>query len=287
MISPTPSSLLGARSNTLLTSYQIFSELAGCKSMSEAAWNLDVDVSVVSRHIAAVEHTFGCPLFDRHGRGVRLTSAGQAVAEHISAVLQGESRVRQQLSELQVLRCGLLRIIGTDGAIASPVSQAVTAFSAHYPGVLFELYRASSELILSAVKEGRADIGAGLNLQPEAEVELASRLDDQLAAVMCPAHPLASKSSVHLCALSRASDQRSRCAQAFLLGGNEHLASLRSLGPGRARYRREGGGSAGGSGRAGPNAPRRLRCPQPATFLRGIGVLEMPSRGVWIRARAS
>ena len=59
MISPTPSSLLGARSNTLLTSYQIFSELAGCKSMSEAAWNLDLDVSVVSRHIAAVEHTFG------------------------------------------------------------------------------------------------------------------------------------------------------------------------------------------------------------------------------------
>ena len=156
MISPTPSSLLGARSNTLLTSYQIFSELAGCKSMSEAAWNLDLDVSVVSRHIAAVEHTFGCLLFDRHGRGVRLTSAGQAVAEHISAV-QGESRVRQQLSELQDLRCGLLRIIGTDGAIASPVSQAVTAFSAHYPGVLFELYRASSELILSAVKEGRAD----------------------------------------------------------------------------------------------------------------------------------
>lgn len=203
MISPTPSSLLGARSNTLLASYQIFSELAGCKSMSEAAWNLDVDVSVVSRHIAAVEHTFGCLLFDRHGRGVRLTSAGQAVAEHISAVLQGKSRVRQQLSELQDLRCGLLRIIGTDGAIASPVSQAVTAFSARYPGVLFELYRASSELIVSAVKDGRADIGAGLNLQPEAEVELASRLDDQLAAVMCPAHPLASKSSVHLCELSR------------------------------------------------------------------------------------
>src|SRR4051794_36790172 len=98
---------------------------------------------------------------------------------------------------------GLGRIIGTDGAIASPVSQAVTAFSARYPGVLFELYRASSELIVSAVKDGRADIGAGLNLQPEAEVELASRLDDQLAAVMCPAHPLAAKSSVHLCELSR------------------------------------------------------------------------------------
>ena len=79
MISPTPSSLLGARSNTLLTSYYIFSELVGCKSMSEAAWNLDLDVSVVSRHVAAIEETFGCNLFDRHGRGVRLTTAGQVV----------------------------------------------------------------------------------------------------------------------------------------------------------------------------------------------------------------
>lgn len=198
MISPTPSSLLGARSNTLLTSYHIFSELVGCRSMSEAAWNLDLDVSVVSRHIAAIEQTFGCTLFDRHGRGVRLTAAGQLVAEYIASVLAADSRVRQQLADLQDLRSGILRIIGTDGAIASPIPRALAALSREYPGIKFELYRASSELIIPAVREGRADIGAGLNLESEAGVSIVASLDDQLAAVMTREHPLAGKESVTL-----------------------------------------------------------------------------------------
>lgn len=202
MISPTPSSLLGARSNTLLSSYHIFAELVGCKSMSEAAWNLDLDVSVVSRHIATIEQTFGCTLFDRHGRGVRLTTAGQAVAEHIASVLRADEKVRQQLADIQSLRSGILRIIGTDGAIASPIPRALTEVYETYPGFKFELYRASSELIVPAVREGRADIGAGLNLEMESGVEIAASLTDTLAAVVAPGHPLAGASSTTLAELA-------------------------------------------------------------------------------------
>jgi DNA-binding transcriptional LysR family regulator len=198
VISPTPSSLLGARSNTLLGSYHIFAELVGCKSMSEAAWNLDLDVSVVSRHIAAVEQTFGCTLFDRHGRGVRLTPAGQLVADYVATVLGADARVRQQLADLHDLRSGHLRIIGTDGAIASPVPRALTALSQLYPGIKFELYRASSELVIPALREGKADVGAGLNLEPEAGVEIVASLDDELVAVMTADHPLAGSATVTL-----------------------------------------------------------------------------------------
>ncbi len=198
MISPTPSSLLGARNNTLLSSYQIFSELVGCKSMSEAAWNLDLDVSVVSRHIAAVEQAFGCTLFDRHGRGVRLTAAGHAVADHIASVLRSDARVRQQLSDIQDLRSGILRIIGTDGAIAGPVPRALSELADIYPGFKFELYRASSELIIAAVREGKADIGVGLNLEIEAGIELVANLPDTLAVVLSPEHPLAKAESLTL-----------------------------------------------------------------------------------------
>lgn len=202
MISPTPSSLLGARTNTLLSSYHIFSELVGCKSMSEAAWNLDLDVSVVSRHIAAIEQTFGCALFDRHGRGVRLTTAGQAVAEYVASVLRSDEKVRQQLADIQSLRSGILRIIGTDGAIASPIPRALTDVYETYPGFKFELYRASSELIVPAVREGRADIGAGLNLETESGIEIAASLTDTLAAVVAPGHPLAGAQSTALAELA-------------------------------------------------------------------------------------
>ncbi|TCR70665.1 DNA-binding transcriptional LysR family regulator [Bosea sp. BK604] len=139
---------------------------------------------------------------DRHGRGVRLTSAGQAVAEYIASVLRADEKVRQQLADIQNLRSGILRIIGTDGAIASPIPRALTEVYETYPGFKFELYRASSELIVPAVREGRADIGAGLNLEMENGVEIAATLTDTLAAVVAPGHPLARAASTTLAELA-------------------------------------------------------------------------------------
>jgi len=196
MTDPTTVSLVGLRPDSPLAGYQIAAEVAACRSMSEAAWNLDLDVSVVSRQIAALEKTLDCVLFERHRRGVRLTAAGVVFAQHMNGVLRAESAVRQELADLRNLRRGTLRIISTDGAVASPLGDAIASFSSKFPGINFELYRMSSELIVPGLREGRAELGAGLNLGQETGVEMLARYQDKLAAVMAPNHPLAKSRTV-------------------------------------------------------------------------------------------
>jgi LysR family glycine cleavage system transcriptional activator len=53
-------------------------------SFSRAADDLDITHGAVSRRVAAVEQWAGTPLFERHGRGVRLTRGGQ----HLVRLLQ-------------------------------------------------------------------------------------------------------------------------------------------------------------------------------------------------------
>ncbi|MGX1257480.1 LysR substrate-binding domain-containing protein [Sinorhizobium fredii] len=53
-------------------------------SFSRAADDLDITHGAVSRRVAAVEQWAGMPLFERHGRGVRLTTQGQ----HLVRLLQ-------------------------------------------------------------------------------------------------------------------------------------------------------------------------------------------------------
>ena len=54
----------------------------------------------------------------------------------------------------------------------------------------------SSELIVPGLREGRAELGAGLNLGQETGVEMLARYQDKLAAVMAPDHPLAKSRTV-------------------------------------------------------------------------------------------
>ncbi len=197
-MSGSPVSLLGLRSGSLLDSYSIFDEVAASGSMSQAAWNLDLDVSVVSRQIATVERAFDCTLFERHRRGVRLTEAGVAVAQHVHRVLQLEGRLREDLDDLRQLRSGSIRIAATDGAISGPISRTIAAFVRQYPGVQLELFRASSEQIVPSLHRGDAEFGAGLDILDEPGIEIVGRLPDVLSAAMAPDHPLAQRREVGL-----------------------------------------------------------------------------------------
>jgi DNA-binding transcriptional LysR family regulator len=170
--------------------------------MSRASWNLDLDVSVVSRQVAAVERAFDCALFERHRRGVRLTEAGALVTKHIERVLRQEDRLRDELGDLRQLRLGSIRIAATDGAISGPLSIALSTFCRNHPGVQIELFRASSEQIVPALHRGDAELGAGLDIGSDAGIQIVGHLDDILAAVVSPAHRLARRRRVTLADLA-------------------------------------------------------------------------------------
>lgn len=58
-----------------------------CGSLTRAAESLGVTHGAVSRRIVAVEAWLGTPIFERHGRGVRETPAGQRFARQVRQAL--------------------------------------------------------------------------------------------------------------------------------------------------------------------------------------------------------
>jgi DNA-binding transcriptional LysR family regulator len=223
MAHPSPASLVGLRNGSLLEAYRIFAELAACQSMSQAAWNLDLDVSVVSRQIAGIERAFNCSLFERHRRGVRLNEAGQ----HVVQFLAEETRLREELGDLQKLRLGSVRIVATEGAIAGPLSRVAAVFARLYPGVRVEMFQTSSEQVLPVLRRGDAELGAGLNIALEPGIEIVGQHDDILAAAVAPGHALAGCETVTFEAL-----------RAYSVGTFE-----RNSGVGRALQRLAAGGA--------------------------------------------
>jgi LysR family glycine cleavage system transcriptional activator len=70
-------------------------------SLSAAADELSLTPGAVSRRIAAVEAWLGKPVFERHGRGVRLTKAGQHFAQEVERSLASIAEVGRDLRSLR------------------------------------------------------------------------------------------------------------------------------------------------------------------------------------------
>lgn len=80
-------------------------------SFTAAAESLSITHGAVSRRVQAVEHWLGTPLFERHGRGVRVTPAGQRfvaqVEQALASIRESADRWRPR-RDLPVVRMSLV-----------------------------------------------------------------------------------------------------------------------------------------------------------------------------------
>ncbi|OWJ79494.1 LysR family transcriptional regulator [Haematobacter genomosp. 1] len=82
-------------------------------SISKAADRLNIVQPALSRQIRLLEEELGVPLFERHGRGVAITPAGQAAVDHALRVLAEIDSLRGAVEEGRSSFRGLVRIGAT------------------------------------------------------------------------------------------------------------------------------------------------------------------------------
>lgn len=80
-------------------------------SFSKAAEVLGITHGAVSRRIATIEKWAGYRIFDRHGRGVRMTLAGHALLQQIEramTLLDDSRRIAKRPFALEIIRVGVV-----------------------------------------------------------------------------------------------------------------------------------------------------------------------------------
>ncbi len=92
-----------------LNAIKAFEAIARCGSVSDAARSLHVTHGAVSRQLRLLEEDLGCVLFQRHGRGLVMTEAGerlQATAiEALDMLRSARRRLRAGQDRTRVLGC--------------------------------------------------------------------------------------------------------------------------------------------------------------------------------------
>ncbi len=128
--------------------------------------------SALSQQIKALEKELDCHLFERIGkRKLRLTSAGERFFEFAEAILESYDCLKEDLSELQGLQKGRLRIAAPFTTLYHLVPETLREYIIQFPYVELTILDRSQQIVIELVRNG--DIDLGFTLESEVPKDLA------------------------------------------------------------------------------------------------------------------
>lgn len=199
---------------------QAFLAVAESSSFSKAADHLYLTQSAISKRIALLEEQLSSKLFDRIGRTVSLTEAGEALlprAKDILLQLDDAKRAIGNLAGGEIT--GGLSLAASHHISLHRLPPLLKQFSEECPKVELDLQFAESEVAYEGVLKGDLEL-ALITLSPEPDPNIHSEIiwDDLLMYVVSNDHPLANKSKIELEELTQ--------YNAILPGSNTFTRSL-------------------------------------------------------------
>ena len=173
-------------------SLKAFVTVAECRSFSTAAERLFITQPAISKRVAALEADLGIALFDRLGRSIQLTEAGQSFLVSARRILDDINISREELHSLSASISGRLRLATSHHVGIHRLPPVLRQFTQQHPEVELDLLFMDSELACIEVARGNIEL-AVVTLPEQLDNTLHTQLvwPDPLGIVCAKDHPLA------------------------------------------------------------------------------------------------
>ena len=162
-------------------------------SFTRAANDLGLSQPALSRQVMALEKHLGVRIFDRVGRSVRLTAAGEDLINRITPLLEEMSRVTINLATAANQAAGRVRL-GTSESIAVHVLPALLRnFMTQHRRIDLRLTCSTTDNLPDMVAQGEVDLAVtSIEYEPPG-LQVTPLWQDELVLVLPMNHPARSR----------------------------------------------------------------------------------------------
>lgn len=150
--------------NILPRALNYLEAVARLGSVQGASRSLGIAASAIDRQIIALEDSCQTQLFERHARGMRLTSAGEAAVLLARRWRADEDRLEEDLRTMRGEQFGTVRLGTMDSLANSILPDLVAAFSARYPRIRFAINIMTPQDAAHELDIGTIDLALAFNL---------------------------------------------------------------------------------------------------------------------------
>lgn len=174
-----------------------FLAVVGEESITKASEMLHITQPTLSRQLSQMEEEIGVKLFHRGSRKIKLTNEGILLRRRAEEILQLVDKTERELVEQEEQVEGKVTLGCGEIASVRLLPELFRSFRGKYPGVSFDLFTATADLVKEQMDKGLLDIG--LLLEP-VDVEkydfLRFDMKENWVVLMRPDDPLAERESI-------------------------------------------------------------------------------------------
>ena len=135
---------------------QTFVAIANTGGFTRAAEMVHRSQSAVSMQMKRLEESVGQPLFEKAGRGMRLTRDGEILLNYARRILKLHDEAVMTLRRPDMV--GSVRIGIPDDYVAAYLPGILTSFASAYPMVQVEVICEPSEYLMASTQKGKVDL---------------------------------------------------------------------------------------------------------------------------------
>jgi DNA-binding transcriptional LysR family regulator len=186
-----------------LNQLRVFDAVVRCGSFARAAERLAVTPPAVSLQIRLLEEACGATLFERAGRRVRLTTAGETLADYSARIFALVVDAEAAVARDQGFAHARLRLVSGAGVAAYYLPPLWTAIARRYPELRLQISVGNSARVLEQLVSLDADVGVLGSEHVHPDLSVVRLFRDPLVVVVSREHPWARRRSVSVRALQR------------------------------------------------------------------------------------
>lgn len=173
-----------------------FVEIAKQGSFSRAGQKVYRSQPAVSAQVRQLEQEYGQKLFDRVGKSVRLTVAGETLLEYAKKLLTLRDESLRAVADQSATPHGTLAIGANEATCLYVLPDIFADYSRRNPGVQISIYRNFSHKVIEKVESGVVDVGIVTLPVKAPSLKVHPIFRDRLVLMVSPSNSLASLKSV-------------------------------------------------------------------------------------------
>lgn len=170
-----------------------FATLARRGSFTHTAKELFLTQSAVSHTIKALEQEIGTRLFDRVGKKVHLTQAGEQLLRHAERILREMQDARTGMEELQNWGQSRLRVGASPTACQYILPTVLREFKQSFPRCVIRIEPGDGPKMVESLRSNQIDVALMLEPSGQPDVEFRKLFEDELRLLVSPMHAWAQK----------------------------------------------------------------------------------------------
>jgi DNA-binding transcriptional LysR family regulator len=176
-----------------LRQLETFAKAAELQSFTQAAEALCLTQPAVTRQIAALETELRTRLFERLGRRVQLTAAGERLHGYATEMLRLAQEAERAVGDVVTGTAGRLAVGASSTAATYVLPRLLRRFREAHPGVELSIHTGASAQVTEQVSGGEVDVGVVTGLRERTGLVEIPLAEVETGVVVYPEHPLALK----------------------------------------------------------------------------------------------